>query len=497
MIEKPFKFVFWAQPTSYDTYRSDALENMPVARNIYAPLVSTFFDGKAQGMVAEKWETSKDGKKWRFVIRKGLSFSDGTAITPEIVLKNFRRILWLTRHSGLALNTALPEIKKWRDYSAPLKTIYAEGDSVFFKFSYQPVGLFEALEKPVYGIAHPKCFDEHGEWIKGDCLYESGQYRVVERLPDRMILQNRHVYPEAESAPEVVEYITSLPEKKTRLDWALETRAQMSILGTLMVGEDESNKILKSGYRVLPEPPLRMHYLLLNHNRPPFSDKNLRQSIRDTFLSLLSKDPDYTSEITLDHSFVPPGGMGYIKIPTPGLPAKRPQLRGVAVNVLLSPGIPPDNPKSKLDKFLKALETAILKTLEMHGIKANVSRDYSKARERMESGYFDLMFKYSGLSVQEPYEALRMMFASDIGARVPDPSGKVPKLIVAGQAAKEPRIRKKYAEEINRLIFDEAAVVTFTHSGFFYLHSSEIDISRMSTFSDPIEFRAISVLNRP
>lgn len=487
-----FTYVFWGGPESYDPYQSDGMESMPVAKNIYAPLVSTFLDGKPQGMIAENWTVSKDGRTWRFKIKKGLTFANGGAITSKVVLDNFRRILWLTKDAGLTLNLALPEIRKWTDYSAPLKTVYADGDALVFKFAYQPVSLFEALEKPLYGIADPKCFDDKGQWKEKGCLSESGQYVIAERLPDRLVLKNRHVFPEVAGAPDVVHFVIKVPANKTRDEWMRENGAEMSIFSTLGFSEEDVRKFKSDGYGILSEPPLRMHYLRLNHRRPPFNDVALRRSVRDTFLALLSADRDFTSEITLDQSFIPPGGMGYLKFPPPKAPRKYPGLKGMSVKVLLPPAEPKDHPVTKTEKYNKALEAALLKTLKLHGLKADGSRDYTQAYERTKSGYYDVMFNYSGLSVQEPYEALRMMFMSDVGACIPDPSGTIPEYIMKGQAASEGAIRRKFAEKINKRIFSDAAAITFTHSGFFYLHSPKVDPSRMSTFSDPIEFRAIS-----
>lgn len=492
MHKRNFEFVFWAKPESFDPYKSDGMESMSLAKNIYAPLVSTFLDGRAQGMAAEKWEISKDGRTWRFIVRKGLIFADGRPITPEVVLANFRRILWLTKDSGLALNLALPEIKEWSDYNAPLKSVYADAEGIVFKFSYQPTNLFEALEKPLYGIASPECFDEKGAWRKDSCLNESGQFRIEKQLPDRLVLRNRHIYPEVKGAPEVVDFITRIPENKNRLDWVLEERSDLTFLGTLSIGRAESEKISREGYLLLHEPPLRMHYLRLNHRRPPFNDKLLRQSMRDTFLWLLSENKDFVSEVRLDPSFVPPGGMGYVKFKPSAPLANKPQARGAEILALLSPKAPPEKPVTKMDKFLKGLEDAVIRAAEMHGIALIVSRDYAQAYERTKSGYFDLMFNYSGMSVQDPYEALRMMFMSDVGACIPDPSGKIPADIEEGQNSGSPELRRKFAEKINKTIYDEAAAITFTHSGFLYLHSKNTDLSRVNTFSDPLEFRTVS-----
>jgi len=479
-------------PDSYDPYNSDSFESMPVIKNIYAPLVSTFLDGKPQGMIAESWTISQDGKTWSFKIKKGLVFSDGTPITPVVVLQSFRRILWLTRRSGLALNHAISEVAEWSDYAAPLKSLYIDKDSLVFKFTTQPEDLFESLEKPLYAIINPVCFDEKGIWKEKQCLYESGQYKIAGQAPGKIILQNRHVYPEAPHAPETVEFISKTYSTKTRLDWAIENRTEILLSGNLALGKSELKKISDAGYKTLYEPPLRMQFLRLNHNRAPFNDKVLRQSIRDTFLSLLANDPDFVSETELNPSFVPPGGMGYIQIAPPARPVKYPDLKGLKIKAFTLESNPPDKPQTKLEKYRKALETALYKTMELHNIKLDASRDYAGFDEIIRRGDFDLMFTGSGLSVQEPYEALRMMFMSDVGAKIPDPSGLIPGYILKGLASQEPAIRKQYAEKINRTIFTEAAAITYTHTGLVYVYSPEVDMSHLNTFSDPIEFRAVS-----
>lgn len=491
MSKAVFKYLYWLLPQSYDPYLSDSFSSMPVAKNIYAPLVSTFMDGKPQGMIAESWEMSQDGKVWRFKIRKGLKFPDGTPITSEVVLKNFRRILWLTKASGLALNRAMPEVVKWEDYSLPLKCLSTDGDNVVFKFAAPPENLFEDLEKPLFGIANPVCFDQEGKWLDGGCLYESGQYKIEKRLPGSIILRNRHVFPEVENAPETIEFIANIFSSKPWLEWGLENKVDLMLNSTLSLGRAELDMITEAGYKVLNEPPLRMHYLRLNHRRPPFSDKALRQAIRDSFLYYLGHDPNF-SELRLDPSFIPPGGMGYFPIKTPGKPGKQINMQGVTVKVLMHPIKPLDNPVSKSDKYKKALETALYKTMERYNIKLDISRDHSKTYELTKSGHFDVMFKYSGLSVQEPYEALRMMFMSDVGACIPDPSGLIPGYILKGVDSKTADGRRHYAEKINQTIYDDAAAITFTHSGFVYVYAPSVDVSRMSIFSDPIEFRAVA-----
>jgi ABC-type transport system substrate-binding protein len=202
----PLSYWFVLAPQSADTYRSDLLENLQFAKNIYAPLVSTYMTGKPQGMAAVSWTVDPSGRVWRFKIRRGLVFEDGTPISPDIVLQNFKRIFWLTRKDGLVLNSLLPEVREMKSMRQPLRSAYATSDEVVFQFSKRPLNLFETISQPIYGIAHPKCFDDEGRWEDPWCLCSSGQYQVKFRSANKIVLKSRHVFQEVAGAPEIVEF---------------------------------------------------------------------------------------------------------------------------------------------------------------------------------------------------------------------------------------------------------------------------------------------------
>ncbi|WP_299561390.1 ABC transporter substrate-binding protein [uncultured Sulfitobacter sp.] len=55
------------------------------------PLVELNPNGTLDGLVAESWEGSADAKSWTFKIREGITFSDGTEVTGDDVLKTMER----------------------------------------------------------------------------------------------------------------------------------------------------------------------------------------------------------------------------------------------------------------------------------------------------------------------------------------------------------------------------------------------------------------------
>lgn len=487
MNEKPFRYWFWYLPNTLDTAKADRAGVMGIAKNIYAPLVSTFLDGQPQGLIAEKWAVDNSGKTWRFKIRKGLVFDDGSPITADIVLQNFRRILWLTRKDGLLFNSLLPEVAKWEDYSAPLKGVYAEGDELVFKFNRRPLNLFEEISMPIYGIASPRCFNANGEWKEEFCAISSGQYKLKERTKDSVVLQSRHVFAEAEGAPEIVE-VRARTDKNTGEE-ILAGNGDLTIAASLDLTDEIMKKVGTSELKLAIEPAARMHFMQLNAQKAPFSDRELRRSVRDTFLRLLAKGGGAAAG-DIDLSFIPKGGVGYVPF---AIPSKRAlhKANGEEAIILLNP-LPP-SPKSKGQKMQVAIEEAILETLRLHSIKPRIVRcDGAELIERRKRNDFDLLFRGSGVSIDDPYAALRMMFMSDIGACIPDPSRTIPGLILKAESTEDAAQRKRIAEKINRSVYEDASVVTYAHSSIVYICTENVDLSRINLFSDPIEFRAVS-----
>ena len=489
-MTKPLRYWFLTPPKTFDTYEADLFDVMQVAKNIYAPLVSTFIDGKPQGMIAEDWQVDKSGKVWRFRIKKGLKFEDGTPITPEAVLQNFRRMFWLTKDDALVLNTLLPGIKERKTYEDPIPGLKVDGDSVIFEFAHRPRNLFETIEQPFYGIANPKCFGADGAWKAPFCLAESGAYRVKSITPEKIVLQSRHIYPAVTDAPETVE-IHALGMNDNLINTLTEGHGDIALTQRFAISRETISEMEGRGLKMVEGPPTEMHFVQLNASRAPFNDKLLRQSVRDIFHDLLRRNHDFSAEISVDPSFIPRGGIGYRIFTPPAAPHVRVK-RSVPVAVLLYPIARYPSPRDQ--KIQDALEASLLESLRQHGLEPHVSRfaDRSPAIKRLREGDFDVIVRGSALLADDPYADLRMMFMSKVGALIPDPSGTVPALLEKAESNDDPGARRELVERINTSVYDEASIVTFAHSGLVYLHSAAADLARFNLFTDPIEFRAVS-----
>ncbi|HNW43957.1 MAG TPA: ABC transporter substrate-binding protein [Elusimicrobiales bacterium] len=486
----PLRYWFWWEASTFDTYYGDYFDVMQVARNIYAPLVSIGMDGRPQGMAADDWKVDPSGKIWRFHIRKGLTFEDGAPVTSSAALANFRRMLWLTRGENLPLNSLMPETDGWKDYAAPLKCLYTEGEELVFKFKRRPDNLFEVLSHPLYGIASPLCFDGEAKWKDKFCSVASGQYRVAGRSPGKIKLVSRHALPAAKDAPEEVEILTPLKPGESALKAMFAGAGEMAIEPGFALSSGTLKAVLDHGFELTEEPPSRMYFVQLNHEKPPFTDKVLRRSVRDVFLSLFLKECLKHGIAPVEPSFMPRGGVGYGIFPVREAP-KPAVIAHSSVDVVF---FPLANYPFPADGLMQEIaENTFLKTLELHGLKPVVTRHLARkgAMQRFIQGDYNVIMRGSGITINDPYAGLKMMFLSKISARIPDPSGRASGFIRRANETADPAERRALIGKMNEAVFEDAAAITFAHSSWVYIHKPGVDMSHFNLFMDPIEFRAI------
>lgn len=92
-VKDTFTFGAAGAPEVFDPFYATDGETFRVTRQIFDGLVS-IKPGSADVVpgLAEKWESSPDGKTWTFSLRQGVTFTDGEAFNADAVCKNFERM---------------------------------------------------------------------------------------------------------------------------------------------------------------------------------------------------------------------------------------------------------------------------------------------------------------------------------------------------------------------------------------------------------------------
>src|SRR6201999_302290 len=115
-----FKWANDGDVNSMDPYARNETFLLTFLQNIYEPLVRRSKDLKVEPALATEWaQTAPD--VWRFKLRQGVKFSDGTPFTADDVLFSFKRIREPT--SALNSNVAtVADLVKVDDFTVDFHT---------------------------------------------------------------------------------------------------------------------------------------------------------------------------------------------------------------------------------------------------------------------------------------------------------------------------------------------------------------------------------------
>src|SRR5690625_2338988 len=126
-----------AEPPGWDPTVSTSQEIARVMyHNVYEGLVQVDRNGEIVPALAESWEVSDDGLEWRFALRSGVRFHDGSELTVDDVVAKFERAT--DPDSG----HTHPE------YYEAIESIEAQDNAVVFTLSRPLSTLLDNLARP-------------------------------------------------------------------------------------------------------------------------------------------------------------------------------------------------------------------------------------------------------------------------------------------------------------------------------------------------------------
>lgn len=138
------------------------------------------------GVLAERWETTPDGKTYTFHLREGVKFHDGSPFSSADVVATFNRILNPPEGVVIPNKTLLSAVEKVE--AADQKTV---------KFSLkQPVPYFlEVLASPSMGIYSKKAIDDNNGDLKKVIAPGTGPFKFKDhKVAERWILERNPDY---------------------------------------------------------------------------------------------------------------------------------------------------------------------------------------------------------------------------------------------------------------------------------------------------------------
>jgi len=172
---KTLKVVVQADLKILDPTFTTAYISRNFGHMVYDTLFAQDASGRPQPQMVDNYTTSKDGRQWRFTLRPGLKFSDGTPVTAADAVASLQR--WTARDS---LGSALAAVGgQWKVADASNFTLSLNEpfgmvlDALSKPSSYPPVILPERLAKMPASAPLPEVLGsgpfvfKRDEWVPG------------------------------------------------------------------------------------------------------------------------------------------------------------------------------------------------------------------------------------------------------------------------------------------------------------------------------------------
>jgi peptide/nickel transport system substrate-binding protein len=312
-------FIFGAQgePVCLDpTIITDGISGR-VTNQIFEGLVK--FDGNTTNVVpslAEKWETSADGKTWTFMLRKGAKFHDGTPFNAAAVVKNWD--YWSNTKNPLH-DIQVKAGQTFEYYEAQFGGF--DGDSLITKVEAKdeatvvftlkdPQGPFmNNLAMFIFVFWSPTALEKAG---KDSCKTPvgTGPFKFVEWKADQYVkLEKFADYWDKANVAKVDEVIIrNIKDNSARLN-ALKAGEVHGVEGM----EPDTVKALKADakFQIILRPPNNTGYLAFNYKVKEFQNVKVRQAFAQAINKKAIVDAFYGGLGMVAKEFIPPSLWGY------------------------------------------------------------------------------------------------------------------------------------------------------------------------------------------
>ncbi len=382
---------------------------------LYDTLVTNTKDGFV-GSLAESWKISEDGRTYTFKIRKGVTFSDGTACDANAILQNFNAILEnRKRHTWLEMMNLLESV------TAP------DNETIVITLSkpYYPMLTELACIRP-FAMISPKAM-KNGSTKDGVTGYiGTGPYVLKEFVVDEYAVFERNETYWGKKPKIKTILVKVIPDNQTRI-MALENGEIDLIFGKNMLDAEAMKKYMKSD-KVTAQlsDPTSTRHIVLNTTQEILKDKTVRKALQHaTNRKAISEGIFYGMEPAADTLYAPTVPYCDVKLkPYAYDTAEARRLLDSAGWKMGSSGIrEKDGKKLQLDLLYNSdsvTEKTISEYLQSEfrklGVELTIHGEEEQSyRDNMKAGKFDMVFNICWGMPYDPQSSLAAMRAPVYG----------------------------------------------------------------------------------
>lgn len=425
-------------------------------------------EGHITSSLAESWEHNETGDKWRFKIRKGVKFSDGTDMTPESVKKSLERTFSMS--------------KRAETYFRP-KSIEVDGDYLVITNETPNTTLAGSLADPLFIIINTET-DTSKIAMEGPIC--TGPYVVEKFNPTEYCIVRKNPHYWGGEVPFEKVNFKCINDQATRSMAMQSGEIQMAynLKTENLIDFQDSEK-----YSIQSLESLRTTYAFMNENGV-LKDKALRQAINralnkkvycevllaggatpgkapipptldfgfDELVDENNYNPESAKEILAEAGYKDVDGDGYVETP-------------VGKKLVLDFVIYTSREELKI--YAQAAQISLKEV----GINIKINTvSYETLLDFRDAGKFDLLiWNVLVANTGDPEKYLREnWYSKSISNQTGYNNPKVDELLDRLEKEFDPTLRRELTIEIQQLIMDDIPTIFFGYETTYLISSQEL-----------------------
>jgi hypothetical protein len=459
-------FFMQAAPFSADPLEYDSFYHHVAFRSTFACLVSQYKLGEHTPELAESWVSNATQTEWRFKIRNGIKFSDGSPITPASIVQSWIRVAKAmhAKNSKSGFFENVEGYSNLKEDSESIAGLAIEGQYLTIKLLNPMPRLLDTISFGLYSVVHPSQYDaKTGKWFDDKHnIITSGPYSIDEWTDSRLQISLRKGFPEDLIHPVPIEKVEffwdSLRAKNEDIDIAM---------GSSLTDPPGTSFTLHSG------PASQIYFLRVlswRDKKSIFSDRKNRIYFRNKFYEQMG-----ANGIKIVRSFFPLIINGTKELQEPeylskfnftlNQELKLPQYQKSAI------------PAKLIDNIIPSItNVATQLRLNLKLLPFNIKILFDEIKNQNPQTQWDLARYSTGILASSPFEDIKFMFLSKEGILLPDENGEI---------LSEINKNTIDVQKVNELLWEQSIVWPITHFSSGLWAKPEFDFSQINLVLPP------------
>lgn len=232
--------------------------------------------------LATSWQISRDGREYRFQLKEGALFQDGTPVHASDFVFSFSRIFRLDPEQATLAREYLGVIEGAADYAAArtdsITGLSTEGDHVLVVRLEKPYASFlHVMASELARVVPEHYVREHGDAVLSKAPVGAGPFRLVSWEPGEQIVLER--FDQYHAGPAWLDRVVvhTPPDPVLPRAVAAFRRGELHMVDLTLSGRAGMPDIPES--RLHRRRELSLTFLGFNERRPPLDDVNVRRAI--------------------------------------------------------------------------------------------------------------------------------------------------------------------------------------------------------------------------